>query len=182
MAFSRAGFRGIGGYNRGFVGGQRYSYVFTDDTLATIKTAAYFDLVANALGVNDLIDLVGSDGAETVKVFTADTTAGVTVVQGGSASTASLSGAGAMDPTASINLLTSTGADVMTMADGDVIGQTSLCVNIVDGGSCILTPATTRGTWSTITFITAGDAAELVWDGAGWTCSGVFGIVAPVVA
>lgn len=83
MAFVRSGFRGIGGYNRGFVGGQRYSYVDADsttgDTLAVIKASAYFDLVANALGVNDLIDLVGTDGAETVRVVTADTTNGVSV-------------------------------------------------------------------------------------------------------
>lgn len=68
MAFIRSEFRGIGGHNRGFNGGQRYSYVNTADTLATIKASGYFDPLANALGGNDLIDLVGSDGAETVKV------------------------------------------------------------------------------------------------------------------
>lgn len=180
MAFVRSGFRGIGGYNRGFVGGQRYSYVNTDDTLAEIKVSGYFDLVANAVGANDLIDLIGSDGATTVGVGSGSVP--VTVFPQGSGGVVTLTtaaAAGVLDPTASFIQVTTTGTDVLSLADGTFPGQ-QLIVNIaVDGGSGAVTPTTAA--FTNVALLAAGDNCTLVWAGATWNCAAVAGTTAPVI-
>lgn len=148
MAFSRAGFRGIGGYNRGFEGGQRYSYVFTDDTLATIKAASYFDSIANALGTNDLIDLVGSDGAQTVKVLTANETDTVTVI-----------------PIGGTGLFTA-GAATLTLVQATHSGST--IINDQTGGLAITMPASTGdgATYRIVNSAASGTANTITCAGA----------------
>ena len=75
----------------------------------------------------------------------------------------SLSGAGAVDVTSAVTLLTSTGAaEAITLADGTVKGQTKTIIHDVDGGSMVLTPTSVAG-YSTITFTDVGDAVQLMW-------------------
>lgn len=78
----------------------------------------------------------------------------------------SLSGAGAVDITSLVTLLTTTGADALTLADGSA-GQIKLIVMVADGGAGTLTPSNlSNGT--TVTFDDVGDSALLVFDGTNW--------------
>ena len=89
----------------------------------------------------------------------------------------SLSGAGAVDVTSAVTLLTSTGAaEAITLADGTVKGQTKTIIHDVDGGSMVLTPTSVAG-YSTITFTDVGDAVQLMWSSTvggsnGWVIIG----------
>ena len=78
----------------------------------------------------------------------------------------SLSGAGAVNITSLVTLLTTTGADALTLADGTA-GQIKLVVMVADGGAGTLTPSNlSNGT--TVTFDDVGDSALLVFDGTNW--------------
>lgn len=90
-----------------------------------------------------------------------------------------LSGPSALSLDFATSVLTTTGADAFTLADGTT-GQRKRVILAVDGGNATLTPATfLNGT--TITFADAGDAADLEWvDTLGWCLVGSNG--APAVA
>ena len=70
-----------------------------------------------------------------------------------------LSGAGAVNVTALITEVTTTGADALTLADG-TNGQFKIIRMVADGGDGTLTPTTKTG-FSTITFNDVGDTAVL---------------------
>lgn len=97
----------------------------------------------------------------------------------------SLSGAGAVTLTEYFTTLTTTGANALTLADGDVIGRLKKIQMIVDAGDGTLTPTTLVG-GTTITFADVGDTAELMWTAAGWRAIALYNIVdgatAPVLA
>lgn len=179
MAFVRSGFRGIGGYNRGFQGGQVYSYVNTDDTLAQIKASGYFNVMANAVGFDDHINIVGSDGPEVVRVINQAVPITVAVFNNRE-STQSISGPGAVDIIAAVTEITSTGTDAMTLADG-AINQEKVVILIVDGGTATLTPTTGQG-FSTIAFADAGDSVFLKFVSGGWAIIGSGGLAGGPVA
>lgn len=84
------------------------------------------------------------------------------------AASQSVTGAGAANVTSPITYVTTNGvAQVLTLADGTAIGQIKCIVLIVDGGDCVLTPATfADGT--TLTFADANDFVVLVWGATGW--------------
>ena len=90
-----------------------------------------------------------------------------------------LSGPGALSLDFATSVLTTTGADAFTLADG-VVGQRKRIILAVDGGDATITPATfLNGT--TITFADAGDSIDLEWvTTLGWATVGSTG--APVVA
>ena len=96
---------------------------------------------------------------------------------GYSNSTQSLSGAGAVDVTSAVTLLTSTGsAQAITLADGTVVGQTKTIIHDVDGGVGTITPTSTVG-YTTITLTDVGDAVQLMWSSTaggsnGWVIIG----------
>lgn len=95
-------------------------------------------------------------------------------------STQSLSGAGAVNVTDGITLLTTTGASqALTLANGTA-GMRKTIVHDVDGGSAILTPTTKTG-FSTVTFTNAGDTVTLVYvTTRGWMVVGSYGVtIAP---
>jgi len=69
------------------------------------------------------------------------------------------SGAGAVPTTSNTVLLTTTGTNALTLADG-VNGQTLRIVMVVDGGDGTLTPTTKTG-YTTVTFTAVGNVAEL---------------------
>jgi len=73
--------------------------------------------------------------------------------------TQSLSGAGAVNITTATTLLTTTGANALTLANG-TNGQIKSVVMVVDGGDGTLTPTTKTG-FSTITFNDVGDSVVL---------------------
>lgn len=78
------------------------------------------------------------------------------------------SGAGAASLQTPVSLWTSTGADVVTLADG-VDGQIKIFINSVDGGSVVLTPANFSGASSaTVTMLTAGDCVAFLFAGGSW--------------
>lgn len=78
----------------------------------------------------------------------------------------SLSGAGAVDVTNDVTLVTTTGADALTLADGSE-GQRKIIIMVADGGAGTLTP-TNLGNGSTITFDDVGDVAELIFVNSAW--------------
>lgn len=91
------------------------------------------------------------------------------------ASNQNLSGAGAVNTTAMLTSLTTTGASqALTLADGSV-GQVKIIVHTVDGGSAVLTPTTKIG-FSTITFTAVGDSVFLIYTATGWAITGSRGV------
>jgi hypothetical protein len=88
----------------------------------------------------------------------------------------SLSGAGAVNTTALITQLTTTGANALTLANG-TLGQIKIITMIVDGGDGTLTP-TTFANGTTMTFGDVGDTVTLVYNGTiGWTIVSNSGVV-----
>lgn len=77
-----------------------------------------------------------------------------------------LTGAGAISISTETTVLTTTGADALTLADG-VAGQRKTIIMIADGGDGTLTP-TNFGNGSTITFNDVGDSVELEFAGTDW--------------
>jgi hypothetical protein len=78
----------------------------------------------------------------------------------------SISGAGAIDVTNDVTLVTSTGANALTLADG-AAGQRKLIIMVADSGDATLTPAH-LGNGTTITFDDVGDCAELIFVNSAW--------------
>lgn len=86
-----------------------------------------------------------------------------------------LSGAGAVNVTALLTSLTTTGASqALTLADGTV-GQLKVIAHVVDGGSAVLTPTTKSG-FATVTFTAAGDTLTLIYTVVGWCIVGGRGV------
>jgi hypothetical protein len=88
-----------------------------------------------------------------------------------------LSGAGAINKTATTTLFTSTGAgQALTLADGDFVGQRKRIIHISDGGSGVITQSTganLTASITTITFTAIWDWVELEWSGALWNVIGI---------
>lgn len=63
--------------------------------------------------------------------------------------------------------ITSTGTDVLTIADGTTAGQEKYVSHKVDGGSVTITPTSFSGGTS-VTLSNAGDDALFHWNGAKW--------------
>lgn len=179
MAFIRSGFRGIGGHNRSFVGGQRSSYVNTDDSFATMMASGYFDPIANAFGTDDYIDLIASDGAQIVQVVSGSIPTTMQV-SNNNHSVQSLAGPGAVDLIAAVTEVTSGGTDALTIADG-AVNQEKIISLIVDGGTATLTPVTGLG-YTTIAFADAGDTVWLKFLTGGWAIMGSGGLAGGPVA
>jgi predicted RecA/RadA family phage recombinase len=79
----------------------------------------------------------------------------------------SLSGAGAVNVTSFSTMLTTTGVNALTLANGTRIGQLKEIMMTVDGGDGTLTPTTASG-FTTIVFSNVGDMVLLEWTGSGW--------------
>lgn len=77
MAFIRDNFNNVSSGGGSTI--KVWSYVNTDDTIATIEAAGYFNTMRFALNQNDLIFVVGSDGSKTVRVTSTVNTTSVTV-------------------------------------------------------------------------------------------------------
>lgn len=104
------------------------------------------------------------------------TTTGLFTVSGGMAgSVQALSGAGAVNLTTTSTVVTSTGANALTLADG-TNGQIKTIVMAVDGGDATLTPSTKTG-YTTIVFNDIGDGVTLqFFTTIGWIVVGSFGV------
>lgn len=130
------------------------------------------------------IALVDAVSGDKVKVVIRE---GVVTIPGTiSAVQQALSGAGAIDPAIGFTVVTTTGANALTLANGTQVGQTKEILLTVDGGDGTLTPTSLSG-GTTITFSAVGDYVELVWNGTAWvvvkrfnTATGA--ITTPVVA
>jgi len=155
------------------LGGNFVVYDSGADTLATVMAASYFDGAVNHFDVDDVIQVSHPDGVTNL-VVSAKGLASITVVGQSSSSVQALpGGGGAADLLTELTEVTSTGADVVTLADGLFIGQKKTINCVVDGGSVIVTPTTTLGLWSTCTLLAAGDSVALMWNGTGWFAFGV---------
>jgi len=77
-----------------------------------------------------------------------------------------ISGPGAVNLTTPLTVITTTGADAFTLADG-ADGQTKTVVMAVDGGDATLTPASFTG-GTTLTFADIGDSVLLQFVGSAW--------------
>lgn len=181
MALEIDNFKEVGG-NRNFTdGGQVYTLHSEDDTITTMLENDYLGGLSGTLKVRDVIILCGSDFTQMARVASNDGTTVTVTSPNGYSPAQSLSGPGAADITSLITDVTSTGADAVTLADGDT-GQTKIITLIVDGGTMTLTPATALG-YATIVFADAGDTVTLLFKKAlGWTVIGQGGLgTGPVV-
>jgi hypothetical protein len=79
----------------------------------------------------------------------------------------SLSGPGAVNVSQRITHVTTTGADALTLDDGEFVGQEKEILMISDGGDGTLTP-TNFGNGTTITFDDVGDYVRLQWTNGNW--------------
>ncbi len=93
--------------------------------------------------------------------ITGDVTGNTTGVHTGYqvATQQALSGAGAVNVTTDTTLVTSTGANALTLANGTA-GQIKRIIMVVDGGDATLTPTTKTG-YTTIVFNDIADAVTL---------------------
>lgn len=67
-----------------------------------------------------------------------------------------------------VSLLESTGADVLTLADGTE-GQIKIFIHETDGGSVIITPTNFAGASSaTVTMVTQGDCVAMIFLRGSW--------------
>lgn len=76
--------------------------------------------------------------------------------------TQAISGPGALSLTKPLSVITTTGADAFTLANGSADGQVKMIVLAVDGGDATITPTNLAG-FTTITLNDAGDGVTLVW-------------------
>lgn len=129
---------------------------YLDGVTAGTATASKALVLNSSKGISTIT-------SATITTLTTNTVLGV--VQG-------LSGAGAVSTTNLVTLVTSTGANALTLANG-IAGQLKIITMIVDGGDATLTPTTKTG-FSTITFNDVGDGCVLVYadDTRGWMVVG----------
>ena len=84
-----------------------------------------------------------------------------------------LTGPGAINVTSSVTLLTTTGADAFTLADGATLGQIKTIILTDDGGDATITP-TSFSAGTTITLSAPGESVQLLFAGD-WIILGGFG-------
>lgn len=171
MAFDIDNFKEVGGDENFSTGGQVYSQHSDTDSLATMMASGYLDDLDGTINSGDNMILSGTDGSQLVRIIN---TAGViTVTSVASSGTESLAAAGALDPAVAVSLVTLTGTEAVTLADGTFPGQTKYIYSAATATGWVLTPATfLQGTTLTFTTIEAG--ATLVWSGTGgWVMIGI---------
>ncbi|MBT5188128.1 MAG: hypothetical protein HOM01_15070, partial [Kordiimonadaceae bacterium] len=122
MAFAKTGWKCIGGQGKPYNEGKLFSYISSDDTLGTILASGYFDSVSNNLDAEYMVLCKGTDGM----ILARFTVSGTTVSWDGDAQ--SLSGPGAANVTDKTTLVTTTGADAVTLADGVYVGQKKIII------------------------------------------------------
>lgn len=86
----------------------------------------------------------------------------------------SLSGAGAISLLTDTTLLTTTGSNALTLANGTV-GQEKTIVMVVNAGDGTLTPTTKIG-FTTVTFNDVGDTVTLRYTSSGWVIKSYYGV------
>ena len=85
-----------------------------------------------------------------------------------------LTGAGAVNVTAAITTIVSTGTDALTLIDG-IAGQLKFITMVTYGGVATLTPTTLNG-FTTIAFNSDGDSCTLLFvETHGWCVVGAHG-------
>lgn len=174
MALTEGDFKEVGGPGNNADGGQVYSLRSTTDDLETMMASGYLDTIEDKIASDDVLILSGTDGSQMVQaVNTAGVITMIPITSASGAVEVVAGGGGAAALTPEISDITSTGADVITLVDGTYIGQKKTLIHAVDGGSAIVTPATTLGAWSTITLLVVGDTCQLQWNGTGWVALGV---------
>ena len=78
-----------------------------------------------------------------------------------------ISGPGAINLTDTVTMMTTTGANAYTLADGTVEGQLKIIIMKVDGGNATVTPDNyINGT--SILFNNVNDTIVLMWQSTGW--------------
>ncbi len=95
-------------------------------------------------------------------------------VNGEPKGTDQISGPGAINPDTLVTQVITTGADALTLADGEVQGQFKVITMLTDGGDGTLTPAHLTG-GTTITFNDVGDSVVLLFLGTTWRILSNFG-------
>lgn len=162
-----------------------WTYYSAADSLATMFGSGYFNDASYQIEVGDT--LVLSSGAAGGKTAMAEVTAVVSGTSvaiakfGAQGSTTKAGGTLAVPTTAAAVVMTTGGAEALTLADG-YPGQMLTLTLGIDGGDGTLTPATATG-FATIVFADAGDTATLLFvDGTvGWVIVGLAGVAAPPV-
>lgn len=145
--------------------GTNYAAANVEDAFTELASTSNAE-GASIIGVEDSAgNLTATDvEAAIAEIFASLLDPAKVLVFGGTAQ--SLSGAGAVNITASITHITSTGTDALTLTDG-AEGQRKYIVMISDSGDATLTPDS-LGNGTTITFDDVGDTADLLFTNSAW--------------
>ena len=146
----------------------------TNANVAPSKNAA--GLVGNtpvrAQDFNDLAgDYVSLSDANAQAISSAVSVAGIGTLTGGLVlGTESIGDAGALSTTIPVSLVTADEADMATtLADGSNVGQIKIVHCVATADSFKVTPTTTAGAYTKVTFTTIGETAIFIWTGTpGW--------------
>lgn len=169
--------------SRGIVGAS-FKFSTTSGSILNSNDAEIIDLHSTAIGtpVNQVRVTNSATGSNpSVAVVGDDTNISLNLLGKGTggvrfgspmvSSTSTRSGAGAIPITNPTCLLTTTGANALTLADG-IAGQTLTIVHVVDGGDGTLTPTTKTG-YTSIVFDAVGDTVTLQFHTTyGWVIIG----------
>jgi len=159
-------------------------------TLTVNNSLTLAGVDAKTLTINNSLTLAGTDAtvmtfpttnATIARTDAAQTFTGLqTFTTGVIGGVQSLSGPGAVDLVTLSTAFTSTGTgDALTLADG-AVGQIKTIAYVAEGAGAdtgILTPTSTAGTWTTITFNDIGDSVTMQFFTGGWAVIGIYGAV-----
>ena len=90
----------------------------------------------------------------------------VTIGGGLAYSVQNITGPGAISLTDTVTMITTTGTDAYTLADGTE-GQLKIIIMKVDGGNATITPTNLVG-WTSIRFDHPHDNVQLLYGSTGW--------------
>lgn len=130
-------------------------------TALYLGSGGFLDWGSNDVRITHSTNALAFTGATSGYSFDAGMTA--TTFTG---SVQAITGAGDINLTTDTTIITTTGANAFTLADGTA-GQRKTIIMIADGGDGTLTP-TNFGNGTTITFNDAGDSVLLVFAGTDW--------------
>jgi len=146
-------------------------------------------MMVNENGTGSVIFFKYTEEAAPIYIYSTDSTLviaarmnALTVFPSAATQSQTITASGALSASIQISYLnTTTGAQLLTLANGTVIGQVKYVSMTVfgTGNNAVLTPANLAG-YTTITFNSVGDTVSLVWGGVaagGWFISGYTGVV-----
>lgn len=177
MALELENFKEVDSPGNSRQGGQVYSIFSETDTLDVMAAPGYLNGLAPNLHARDLLLISGSDSGAlhrvssvTLTTVATDPTSADTEIV-----TQSLTGPGAITPTATAVFWTTSGADNGTLASGSLAGHVITIILVFDGGNGTVVIAEKLSGVDPV-LADKGDSVTLMWTGTAWAIIGSQGI------